>query len=184
MPSWPHAPTHHLSSPGAYIITAATYQKLPHFRSASRLQFLRDSLLDLAQNNHWHLQAWAIFPNHYHFIAIFPTTPIKVSSPIRELHSWTAKEMNQRDATPGRRIWFQFWDSHLTFQRSYLARLNYVHTNPVHHGLVREPTNYPWCSAAWFQQESRPSFYKSVMSFPTNKLTIPDNFEVDPTTIT
>jgi len=27
----------------------------------------------------------------------------------------------------GRTVWFQFWDTKLTYERSYLARLNYVH---------------------------------------------------------
>src|ERR1700689_3090201 len=42
------------------------------------------------------------------------------------------------------------------------ARLHYVHRNPVHHGLVRAATAYPWCSAAWFETEAPASFRKTV----------------------
>ena len=35
--------------------------------------------------------------------------------------------------------------------KSYLARLNYVHQNPVKHGLVRVANQYRWCSAAWLE---------------------------------
>jgi putative transposase len=31
---------------------------------------------------------------------------------------------------------YEFWDTHLTFEKSWLARLHYVHHNPVHHGLA------------------------------------------------
>jgi len=29
-----------------------------------------------------------------------------------------------------------FWDTRLTFEKSWLARLKYVHHNPLYHGLV------------------------------------------------
>ena len=55
---------------------------------------------------------------------------------VREIHSRTAIALNRHDATPGRKVWHNFWDTRLTHERSYFARLNYVHQNPVKHGLV------------------------------------------------
>ncbi len=75
-----------------------------------------------------------------------------------------------------RKVWFQYWDSRITFERSYLARLNYVHYNPVKHGVTANATNYPWCSAAWFDQNAPTSFVKTVKSFKTDKLKVPDDF--------
>jgi putative transposase len=69
MPDWPHGPTHRLDSAGAYMVTAATYQKYPLFRSAKHLKYLCEALLDLAPRYGWKLEAWAVFPNHYHFVA-------------------------------------------------------------------------------------------------------------------
>ena len=37
-----------------------------------RLEFLHDSLLGLAEEYGWNLQAWAVFSNHYHFVAMSP----------------------------------------------------------------------------------------------------------------
>jgi putative transposase len=93
-----------------------------------------------------------------------------------KLHMVTAKQLNQWDQQPGRKIWFQYWDSHITFEKSYLARLHYVHNNPVKHGLVANATNYPWCSASWFEQNSPQAFVKTVYSFKTDQLVIPDDF--------
>ena len=55
---------------------------------------------------------------------------------LRELHSLTARDLNQMDGAEGRAVWHNFWDTELTFEKSYLARLNYVHQNPVKHELV------------------------------------------------
>src|SRR6266568_1178059 len=58
----------------------------------------------------------------------------------------------------GRRVWFQYHDTQLTFEKSYLARLKYVNENPVHHGIVLRATNYGWCSARWFEDHAERAF--------------------------
>jgi len=99
---------------------------------------------------------------------------------VRHLHSVSAKEINLRDGTPGRTVWFQYWDTLPTYQKSYLARLNYVHTNAVRHGLVREPSAYPWCSAGWFQRTASRAFQATVMAFPSDRVSVPDEYDVLP----
>lgn len=88
----------------------------------------------------------------------------------------TAKQLNLWDRTPGRKVWFQYWDTHITFEPSYLARLNYIHQNPVKHGIVRSAEDYAWCSAAWFAENASPAFVKTVAGFKTDRLGIVDDF--------
>ena len=175
--NWPHSPAHHLREAGAYIITAGTYKKVPLFKGAHRLTILTNYILDLADQYGWALQAWAVFPNHYHLVGK-SEAPESLRSFLRHLHSVTAIEANKWDETPGRRVWFEFWDTRITFPRSYFARLNYVHQNAVRHGLVRIPCQYPWCSAGWFEREATRSFFQTVSGFRTDKLNVPDDFEV------
>jgi putative transposase len=65
----------------------------------------------------------------------------------------------------------------LTFEKSYLARLNYVHQNAVKHGLVRIANQYPWCSAAWFERTATPAQVETIYSFKTDKVRVFDEFE-------
>jgi putative transposase len=183
MLDWPHGPTHRLESAGAYMVTAATYQKQPFFRTAARLTFLCDSLLHLLPKYGWKLEAWAVFPNHYHFVAISQQKAVTLRKLIGHLHTITAKEINRKDKASGRKVWFQYWDSHLTYPRSYLARLNYVHCNAVRHGLVREPSQYAWCSAGWFEGEADRPFYQTVMRIRSDRVNVVDDFTVDPADI-
>jgi putative transposase len=180
MPDWPHSPTHRLDSAGAYIVTAATFQKQPFFRSAKRLAYLSEALLDLAPRYGWKLEAWAVFPNHYHFVATSQEKAVKLPRFINHLHAVTAKRINSQDHAAGRRVWFQYWDAHLTYLKSYLARLNYVHCNAVRHGLVARPESYAWCSAGWFEREAERAFYRTVMGIRSDKVNVTDDFTVDP----
>lgn len=176
---WPHSPAHHFAQSGAYMITAGTYHRNAFFNGAGRLTLLTNLLLKLAEEYEWSLQAWAAFSNHYHFIAEC-RQPGNLRRFIQHLQSATAIAVNRLDATAGRKVWFQYWDTQLTYQRSYLARLHYVHQNPVLHGLVRVPERYLWCSAAWFERNASRAFYRTVMGFQCDQLDVIDSFDVPP----
>jgi putative transposase len=173
---WPHAPIHRLDSDGIYIVTAATLHKDHLFADARRLTSLQHLLLSLAREYQWRLEAWAVFTNHYHFIARSNNDSTNLKKLLKHLHADSARELNRVDDRIGRRVWFNFWDTKLTYERSYLARLNYVHQNPVKHGLVVRANQYHWCSAAWFERVAPPAMVKTIYGFKTDKLNIHDDF--------
>ncbi len=175
MPDWPHSPPHRTLEAGTYMITAGTYGKVHHFSTSDRLEYLTSKLFEYAGRFDWNLQAWAVMANHYHFIG-FTKEPSKLSDFISSLHTETARYANRLDGTKNRKVWYQFWDSRISYQRSYYARLKYVHNNPVHHGLVPVAENYDWCSAGWFKMNAEPSFRKTVDSFKTDYLKVIDDF--------
>src|SRR3989442_4411335 len=107
---WPHAPTHQLSQRGTYFLTASTYLRLHHFRSAARLRVLHRGLLTVAANFGWHLEAWAVFSNHYHFIGHSPPDASNLSEMLKRLHSKTAEWLNKLDRTPQQKVWYNFWE--------------------------------------------------------------------------
>ena len=176
---WPHAPTHQLSNRGIYFITAGTYFKAHHFRGPHRLDVLQRGLLSVTRDFSWDLEAWAVFSNHYHFVAHSPGNSEdarSLSQMLGLLHARTAGWVNRLDAEPKRKVWHNFWDTKLTFEKSYLARLNYVHQNAVKHGLVPVANQYQWCSARWFEQIASSATVRSIYRFKIDRLNIADNF--------
>lgn len=154
-PSWPHAPVHQLAESGTFFVTAATYLKEHHFRFRRRLDVLHRGLLKVTRDFGWQLEAWAVFSNHYHFVGHSPPNSDDASSlsqMLGVLHSKTAKWINRLDGEPARHVWHNFRETRLSFEKSYFARLNYVHQNAVKHGLTPVANQYPWCSAAWFER--------------------------------
>ncbi|MFH0908413.1 MAG: hypothetical protein V1929_06605 [bacterium] len=180
MSEWPHAPLHRLTEQGAYIVTCGTYGKLHHLSSPERLDLVQGMLFDCAVEYEWQIQAWAILSNHYHFVASSPGAPATLSRMLSKLHTLTARTLNSWDATPGRKVWYQYFDSHITYASSYYARLKYVHQNPVHHGVVLRAENYRWCSAGWFARQARPAFLRMVEQFKIDMVHVRDEFEPAP----
>jgi putative transposase len=173
---WPHAPVHRFDSDGIYIVTSATLHKEHLFAGARKLTLLENALLSLAKQYQWHLEAWAVFANHYHFVARRKRESASLGKLLTHLHANSARDLNRLEQRIGRKVWFNFWDAKLTSERSYLARLNYVHQNLVKHGLVTMANQYRWCSAAWFERVASPAMVKTIYGFKTDKLKIYDDF--------
>ena len=172
----PHAPIHRLSSNGIYMVTGATLQKRLIFSTPEKLTSLENDVLTLAKLYCWQLEAWAVFMNHYHLIARGELNAARLDTYLKHLHSKGAIDVNQEDSALGRQVWYNFWETKLTYERSYLARLNYVHQNAVKHGLVRAASQYEWCSAAWFERTASCAAVKTIYSFKTDKLNIRDDY--------
>ncbi len=173
---WPHSPVHRLAEDGAYMVTAGTYDRVALFKGGDRLTLLRDELHAAARKRGWRLQAWAVMANHYHVVALSPEDAGALRDVLQELHSVTARKLNAMDRVSGRKVWYQYWDTRITYAKSYFARLRYVHENPVKHGLVQDATKYPWCSAGWFEREGDPVLVKTVQSFKIDRVRVKDDF--------
>jgi putative transposase len=175
-PPWHHSPVNYSLPEMTYMVTASTCNKAHFFNGEHRLEYLQNTLLELLERHDWRIHCWSVFVNHYHFIANSPKNGTRIPNLIKELHSRTSRTVNSWDGVRGRQVWFQYWDTCLTYEKSWLVRMNYVHNNPVKHGLVKIATHYPYCSASWFLQNASTSFRRKVESFRFDKLKINDDF--------
>ncbi len=161
------------------MVTCGTLHKAPILSTPERLTTFQTLLFEYVRKFGWQLQAWAILNNHYHWIGISPESNADAQSLkvlTAQLHEVSTKRFNHEDAVVGRRLWYNYWESHITFEASYLARLKYVHDNPVHHGIVSNAANYAWCSRAWFERTANRAFVKQLDGFKTDMLKVVDDF--------
>lgn len=177
--SWHHAPEHRLAGRGAYMVTCGTLHKSPILTTPSRLSDFQNLLFERAMAFGWRLQAWAILSNHYHWMGLSPEgagDACSLKKLVGQLHEISAKRLNREDGVTGRQVWYNYWDSHITYEASYLARLKYVHDNPAHHGIVPNAANYAWCSRSWLERTANSAFVRQLDSFKTDTLKVPDDF--------
>ena len=170
--NWPHAPPHRLEHAGVYFLTARFKDQTHHLHSPQRRDWFQSTLHKLAADFGWRLEAWAVLSNHYHFVAHSPPGSAQSLAPfVKKLHSLTTQKLNMLDGTPGRsRLWHNYRETHLTLPNAYLARLNYVHQNAVHHGLVKRASQWAWCSALEFKEAVSPAWVRTVASFKFDQI--------------
>jgi len=141
-----HAPAHLFRSNAIYFITAATLYHKKHFTQDKRKIQLRDSMDYLCNKYDWDLICWVILSNHYHILLKAPIEAKTLSRWIADLHKYTSRQWNDEDGKLGRQMWYEYWDTCITYDRSFFARLNYIHWNPVKHGYVDLPEDYNFSS--------------------------------------
>ncbi len=171
-----HGPPHRFEPNQIYFVTSGTLYKKILFTTPEKLTFLRDTLLGEASRNDWVMEAWAVMANHYHFVARTAGDPRTLTRFLRAVHSKTAIWLNKGDGSPGRKVWYRYWETGLSYQASYLARLAYTHNNPAKHGLVKDAGDYPWCSKTWFLQNAKESFRRTVCSIKYDDVNVMDDF--------
>jgi putative transposase len=174
--TYPHNPPHFFVPNAMYIVTGAILH-IEHLTTENkRKEIILQTLLERAKLLHWNLQAWAGLDNHYHFIGQASENAMTLEKLIRQVHSITAIEINRWDNTSGRQVWFNYWDSCLTYEISYLARLHYVHMNPVKHGITDSAIDHPFCSYRWFVEQGDEAIKQQVFAQHIDRVKIFDDF--------
>jgi putative transposase len=167
-----HRPPHLFMPDTVYIVTGGVLGRRPVLKGDRHKAIFCEALFGRSEELGWLLEAWAVLGNHYHFIARSPGDALSLVTLIRKLHSITAILFNRLDGTPGRRVWQNYWDSCVTNETSYLARLHYVHLNPVKHGVVERAEDYPFCSYRWFLDRAETEWQVRVMSQPIDRIRV------------
>jgi putative transposase len=171
-----HNPPHYFVPNAMYMVTGSILHKQHLLSENKRKEFFLNTLFEKASDFNWDLQAWAILNNHYHFIGKSPENAGTLPKLIQQVHSITAIQINRWDNISGRRVWHNYWDTCLTYEKSYNARLHYVHINPVRHGLVKNAEDYPFCSYKWFLENGDDELKYQVFSQPIDKINVVDDF--------
>jgi putative transposase len=131
----------------------------PHLASPERRDRFATRLRSWCAEADPQLIAWVVLKEHYHLV-IHPERPDDLGARIAKLHKDSAAQINGEDGTIGRQVWYEHWDTSLWTQGDLWSRINYVHHNPVNHGYVTDPADWPWSSFrdlldGWDDEERR-----------------------------
>jgi len=148
-----HAPPHPFRGTGGYLITAANFEHRAIMSSPdSRTEFesrLLNSIKEITED----LIAWVVLPNHYHLLIVVQSLNA-ASSALKHLHGTTSREWNIEDNLTGkRRVWYKFADTYIRNDAHLRVAFNYIHYNPVKHGYVSDPYDWPWSSLQMYYED-------------------------------
>jgi putative transposase len=90
------------------------------------------------------IEAWVLLPDHLHCIWNIPECDLNYS------RRWAIikRKFTQAFVNRGRAPFWQnrFWAHLITDEKDYDNHMNYIHYNPVKHGLVKRAADWPWTS--------------------------------------
>jgi putative transposase len=142
-------------SGGTFFFTVVTCRRRPLFDQEEARQLLREAVRRVRTNNPFTIDAWVLLPNHMHCGWTLPPGDDRYSarwSLIKSLFSKEAKgyyhmsewmndsKRKHREST----IWQRrFWEHQIRDEQDYRSHLDYIHFNPVKHGLVGRVGDWP-----------------------------------------
>lgn len=116
-----------------------------------RIDNLRASIRRATELRPFHIDAWVVLPNHMHAIWTLPEGDDDFSQRWSTIKIAFSKRMEpgeerskSRKCTGERGIWQRrFWEHTIRNEQDYAAHMDYIHYNPVKHGLVTTPAQWP-----------------------------------------
>lgn len=95
------------------------------------------------------LIAWVILPDHFHLI-IDPKRQ-DISTLIQRIKMSFAAYYRKKNGLASGRVWHnRFWDHIIRDNNDMQRHVNYIHFNPVKHGLVKSPFEWEYSSVFQF----------------------------------
>ena len=154
---------------GTYFFTLVTFDRQPIFSQADARKLLRLAWKDVCVRLPFQTEAVCLLPDHLHCIWKMPEGDTNYSvrwSEIKRLFTRSyisnigpGGERNQSRRKRGEAaIWQRrFWEHMIRDEEDLNRHIDYIHYNPVKHGLVQRVCDWPWSS---FLQYVRMGFYE------------------------
>ena len=173
-----HNPPHLFRSNAKYFITGATYEKKYFLLSDKAKARVFKSLYKGFNSLGWTLEDWVILHNHYHVMVNAPGNAESLSAIIRDIHKFTALwiKKNISDSKNAEKIWWNYWDTCITYEKSYFTRLNYIWFNPVKHGLIEKAEDWKFGSY-YYRYKTEEEYLQNLRKkYPFDKVKVKDDF--------
>jgi putative transposase len=119
-----------------------------------QIDALRDVVRQVRRRAPFRIDAWVVLPDHMHCLWTLPEGDADFPSRWRAIKTAFAKSLPVDEArspvmtSRGERgIWQRrYWEHTIRDDRDFAAHIDYTHFNPVKHGLVEHPANWPYSS--------------------------------------
>jgi len=139
-----------------YFFTVVTHRRQPVLTDVAFRRALHDAILRVRERYPFIIDAWVLLLDHLHAIWTLPaddadfglrwgwikrlvTRAVAVDY---ERPDWrNASRVARRESTLWQR---RFWEHQIRNDADFAAHMDYVHFNPVKHGLVRAVADWPY----------------------------------------
>ena len=137
-----------------YFFTVALLERKGNSLLIQEVDTLRDVVREVKAKYPFHIYGWVVLPDHLHALWTLPADDCDYSLRWRLIKSGFSRALPKiehrspiRQAAGERGIWQRhFWEHCIRDEEDYQHHLNYIHVNPLKHGLVSSVKDWPYSS--------------------------------------
>ncbi|MEA5534081.1 REP-associated tyrosine transposase [Crocosphaera sp. XPORK-15E] len=144
-------------TPGAtYFFTVVIHHRRPILRESENIDLLREAFRYVIKQHPFKIDGIVILPDHLHSIWTLPDNDADFSTRWRLIKSYFSRHCHashqgkmtlSRQQKGEKAIWQRrFWEHQIRDDQDFINHLEYIHYNPVHHGLVFAPKDWQYSS--------------------------------------
>lgn len=177
-PKFTNRPKHLKFDNSFYFFSIRTISGQWFLRPRKYKQILLKVLKEKTEKFQSQLIAYVILNNHYHLILKIGEAK-NIAKLIGELNGASARAINIADGIIGRKIWWNYYDHVIRDETDFFKHLNYIHQNPVKHGLqakacaTRGSLNYEFSSYnAWVAKKGKEYLDDAFAKYPIVDFTV------------
>jgi REP-associated tyrosine transposase len=141
--------------PNAIVfITQVVQDRRPVFRQHQQVDLLRSVLDEVKRLHPFAMLGYVFLPDHFHMLVqpLRETTFSQIMHSLKPNFTKTYKEA--QGISDHLKLWQRrFWDHVIRDETDLEQHLDYIHYNPVKHGLVSRPEN--WCHSSFLEWKQR-----------------------------
>ena len=129
---------------GCYFFTVVTAGRRPWLGRASHVECLRAAFRSVRARHPFRIEAMVVLPDHLHTLWTLPAGDMDYSRRWRLIKTYMSRRIE--DVKP---LWQpRFWEHTIRDADDFARHMDYIHYNPVRHGLVAAPSQWPHSSFA------------------------------------
>lgn len=107
---------------------------------------LRWAIKECQKDNFFEIDAWVLLPDHMHCIWTMLESDTNFSKRWSIIKRFFTQRFRQAERIAEPYWQPRFWEHWIRDDRDYENHMNYIHYNPVKHGLVESPRDWEWSS--------------------------------------
>lgn len=138
---------------GSYFFTANLRDRRSDLL-VTEIAALRSAVRAALDNHPFHIDAWVVLPDHMHCLWTLPPGdcdfPVRWQTIKARFSQSVPRPKASRPSLVHKResgIWQRrYWEHTIRDDRDYAAHMDYIHFNPVKHGLAARPADWPYSS--------------------------------------
>ncbi|MEO0513710.1 MAG: transposase [Planctomycetota bacterium] len=143
---------------GTYFFTVVTAKRKPIFNQSEAVELLRQVIRIEKQARPFEIIASVILPDHLHMIWTLPSDDADYSKRWQSIkasftRTYLRTQQAEQAVTPGYReqrrrgVWQpRFLEHTIRDEKDLADHTDYIHFNPVKHGYVSRPADWPYSS--------------------------------------
>ena len=133
---------------GTYFFTVVTHDRRPLFQDAANVGLLRQAFAWTKARRPFSIDAVVVLPDHLHCVWKLPESDDDFSGRWRAIKQFVSRQIEAPLSSRGEKLVWQrrFWEHLIRDEDDWRRHLDYIHYNPVKHGLVDAPEDWPYSS--------------------------------------